>query len=79
MTKSTGGFSVCIDKDLEPVLCGAISVSMIFLVIFVYKLMALRIIYILIMIAQPPLRGESQAAYLLATGRLLRKQPSQAC
>ena len=75
MTKSTGG--LCVDKDFEPVLRGAISV-MISPVIFVYKLLVLTIIYILIMSVQPP-QEESQAAYLLPAGRLLRKQLSQAC
>lgn len=43
MTKSTGGFRVCVDKDLEPVLHGAILVSVIFPVIFVYKPVALEL------------------------------------
>lgn len=55
VTKSIGRLSVCVDKDLEPVLRGAILVSVIFPVIFIYKLLALRIIYILIRSAQPPL------------------------
>ena len=62
MTEATGGHSVCVDKDLGPVLRGAVSV-MIFPVIFVYRLLALRIIYILIMSVQPPLGEESSSLF----------------
>ena len=62
-TTSTGGLSICVDKGLEPVLCGTILVSVIFPVIFVYKLLALRIIYILITSAQPPVEGESGSLF----------------
>lgn len=61
--KSTSGLSVCVDKDLEPVLCGGIFMSTLFPVIFVYKLLAMRIIYILIMSAQPPVRGKSSSLF----------------
>lgn len=58
VTHSTDVFSVCVDRDLEPVLHGAILVSAISPVIFMHKLLTLRIIYILITDSQPPL-GES--------------------
>jgi hypothetical protein len=54
VTLSTDRFSICTEKDLEHVLRGAILVPVIFPVIFVYKLLALRIIYILIRSAQLP-------------------------
>ena len=61
VTEATGGHSICVDKDLGPVL-PAVSV-MIFPVIFVYEVLPLRIIYILITSAQPPLGEESSSLF----------------
>lgn len=67
VTTSTGSLSVCADKASEPVLLGAVLVSAVLPVIFFYKLLASRIIYILIRAAQPsPMRGKQLIYFLLA-------------